>query len=98
MLREELLQIILPEDHAVARIPVDEPNIRGGLAHVRAGYPQPILGILHLQLPRDGTGILYASEQINDLLARGVDGIHLYTMNHPCVTRRIWANVQDLFA
>ncbi len=43
-------------------------------------------------------GILYASEQINDLLARGVDGIHLYTMNHPCVTRRIWANVQDLFA
>lgn len=43
-------------------------------------------------------GILYASEQINDLLARGVDGIHLYTMNHPCVTRRIWTNVQDLFA
>ncbi len=39
-----------------------------------------------------------ASEQINDLLARGVDGIHLYTMNHPCVTRRIWTNVQDLFA
>lgn len=43
-------------------------------------------------------GIIYASEQIADLVARGVDGIHLYTMNHPGVTRRIWANVKGLFA
>ena len=42
--------------------------------------------------------IMCFNHSINDLLARGVDGIHLYTMNHPCVTRRIWANVQDLFA
>ena len=28
-------------------------------------------------------GIAYASEQICDLAARGVDGVHLYTMNHP---------------
>lgn len=42
-------------------------------------------------------GIIYASEQIADLVARGVDGIHLYTMNHPGVTRRIWANVKGLF-
>ncbi len=42
-------------------------------------------------------GIIYASEQIADLVARGVDGIHLYTMNHPGVTRRIWNNVRGLF-
>ena len=42
-------------------------------------------------------GIIYASEQIADLVARGVDGIHLYTMNHPGVTRRIWQNVQGLY-
>lgn len=36
-------------------------------------------------------GIAYASEQICDLAARGVDGVHLYTMNHPCVSRRIWS-------
>ena len=42
-------------------------------------------------------GIIYASEQIADLVARGVDGIHLYTMNHPGVTRRIWQNVRGLF-
>ena len=42
-------------------------------------------------------GINYASEQITDLVAHGVDGIHLYTMNHPAGTRRIWQNVGPLF-
>nr|MDK6328541.1 methylenetetrahydrofolate reductase [Alloscardovia omnicolens] len=42
-------------------------------------------------------GVLYASQQIADLVSRGVDGVHLYTMNHPCTTRRIWANVSALF-
>ena len=27
----------------------------------------------------------------------GVDGVHLYTMNHPCVSRRIWSNVKPFF-
>ena len=43
-------------------------------------------------------GELYASEQISDLVAHGVDGIHLYSMNKPAATRRIWNNVQTLFA
>ncbi|BDR53087.1 methylenetetrahydrofolate reductase [Bombiscardovia nodaiensis] len=42
-------------------------------------------------------GIAYASEQIADLVAQGADGIHLYSMNHPVVTRRIWRNVRALF-
>lgn len=42
-------------------------------------------------------GINYASGQITDLVAHGVDGIHLYTMNHPGGTRRIWQNVGPLF-
>ena len=42
-------------------------------------------------------GIAYASEQICDLVVRGVDGVHLYTMNHPCVSRRIWSNVKPFF-
>lgn len=41
--------------------------------------------------------IAYASEQICELVARGVDGVHLYTMNHPCVSRRIWSNVKPFF-
>ena len=39
-----------------------------------------------------------ASRQITDLVAQGVDGIHLYTMNRPAITRRIWANTRGLFA
>ena len=42
-------------------------------------------------------GITYASQQIADLVASGVDGIHLYTMNRPATTRRIWRNVASLF-
>ncbi|MDD6461473.1 MAG: methylenetetrahydrofolate reductase [NAD(P)H] [Bifidobacteriaceae bacterium] len=42
-------------------------------------------------------GIVYASQQISDLVAQGVQGVHLYTMNHPGITRRIWQNVGDLF-
>lgn len=42
-------------------------------------------------------GIIYASEQIADLVAHGVDGVHLYTMNRPALARHIWANVEPLF-
>jgi 5,10-methylenetetrahydrofolate reductase len=42
-------------------------------------------------------GIAYASEQIRDSAARGVDGVHLYTMNDPCVSRRMWSNVKPFF-
>lgn len=40
-------------------------------------------------------GIAYSSEQILDLIARGVDGIHLYTMNQVDVVRRIDANIRS---
>ncbi len=41
-------------------------------------------------------GIAYAIEQIVDLLANGVDGIHLYTMNNPYVARKISEAVVSL--
>lgn len=41
-------------------------------------------------------GIAYAVEQIVDLLANGVDGIHLYTMNNPYVARKISEAVVSL--
>jgi methylenetetrahydrofolate reductase (NADPH) len=43
-------------------------------------------------------GIVYASEQIVELVSAGVDGVHLYSMNHPKVVRRIWNNTSSLFA
>ncbi|WP_347712556.1 methylenetetrahydrofolate reductase [NAD(P)H] [uncultured Fretibacterium sp.] len=41
-------------------------------------------------------GIAYATEQIVDLLARGVDGIHLYTMNQADVIRHIDENIRGI--
>ena len=38
-------------------------------------------------------GIAYAVDQIIDLAANGVDGIHLYTMNNPYIARKISESV-----
>lgn len=38
-------------------------------------------------------GIAYAADQIIDLAANGVDGIHLYTMNNPYVAKKISESV-----
>ncbi len=41
-------------------------------------------------------GIFYATEQIIDLIANGVRGIHLYTMNNPVVARKISINMANI--
>lgn len=41
-------------------------------------------------------GIAYAVDQIIDLVAQGVDGIHLYTMNNPYIARKISENIEKV--
>lgn len=41
-------------------------------------------------------GIAYATEQIIDLIANGVEHIHIYTMNKPDVAASIMANLSDI--
>ena len=41
-------------------------------------------------------GIAYATEQIIDLIANGVKGIHIYTMNKPDVAASIQRNLSDI--
>lgn len=43
-------------------------------------------------------GIAYAIDQIVDLLAQDVDGIHLYTMNNPYIAYKIYAAISSLLA
>ena len=43
-------------------------------------------------------GIAYAVDQIVDLMAQGVDGIHLYTMNNPYIAKKIYAAISTLLA
>ena len=42
-------------------------------------------------------GIMYATEQIIDLYANGVNHVHLYTMNRPDIAREIFANLSEIF-
>ena len=58
-----------------------------------ASLPRKLTRILarygdHPQAMREA-GIAYAIDQISDLIAAGVDGIHLYTMNNPQVAQQI---------
>ena len=41
-------------------------------------------------------GIAYATEQIIDLIANGVNGIHVYSMNKPDVAGKIRENLSDI--
>ncbi len=43
-------------------------------------------------------GIVFAMEQIVDLIANGVKGIHIYTMNNPYVARRIMLYLHNIFS
>ncbi|MBQ4165482.1 MAG: methylenetetrahydrofolate reductase, partial [Oscillospiraceae bacterium] len=40
--------------------------------------------------------IAYAVDQIVDLVANGVDGIHLYTMNNPYIARKISESIEKV--
>ena len=41
-------------------------------------------------------GVAYAAEQIIDLLANGVDHVHIYTMNKPEIAGSIMANLSEI--
>lgn len=41
-------------------------------------------------------GMAYAIDQISDLIAGGVDGIHLYTMNNPAVAQQISDSIRSI--
>ncbi len=43
-------------------------------------------------------GIAYAVDQIVDLIAQDVEGIHLYTMNNPYIAQKIYAAISTLLA
>lgn len=50
----------------------------------------------HNPLAMRDAGIAYAIDQIVDLIAHGVDGIHLYTMNNPYIAKRIYEAIHNL--
>ena len=41
-------------------------------------------------------GIAYATEQIIDLFANGINAVHVYSMNKPDVAQKIQANLSEI--
>ena len=41
-------------------------------------------------------GIAYATDQIIDLLANGIENIHIYSMNKPEVAKAIMMNLKEI--
>lgn len=66
----------------------------------KANIPQKLIRILdkfeHNAEALKDAGIAYATEQIIELLANNIDGIHIYTMNKPQVTKYIVQNLESL--
>lgn len=50
----------------------------------------------HNSMAMREAGVAYATNQIIDLLGRGVDGIHIYSMNQADITRRIVENLRGV--
>ena len=65
-----------------------------------ASVPEKVQNIIkaygHNSMAMKEAGIAYATAQIVDLLANGVDGIHLYTMNQPDIAKRISENIRGI--
>ena len=79
---------------------LSQNSIRRMVSMCGASMPRKLTRILakygdHPEALREA-GIAYAIDQISDLIAGGVDGIHLYTMNNPDVARQIASSISAI--
>ena len=65
-------------------------------ASIPYGLRRMIEAYGHNSMAMKEAGIAYATAQIVDLLANGVEGIHLYTMNQPDIAKRIAESVRGI--
>lgn len=79
---------------------INRKSIEKMLRLSNAAMPKKLARILdkfeNNQQALKDAGIAYATDQIIDLLANGIDGIHLYTMNKPQIARDITRNVHSM--
>lgn len=79
---------------------LSQNSIRRMVSMCGASLPRKLTRILgrygdHPEALKEA-GIAYAIDQISDLIAGGVDGVHLYTMNNPAVARQIAGSISSI--
>ena len=98
--------------YKLRRSGIDIPVIAGIMPVTNASQIKRIMSLSGSQLPDrfraiidrfagnpaavKQAGIAYATEQIIDLLANGVDHVHIYTMNKPEIAGSIMANLSEI--
>lgn len=92
---------------------IDVPVLAGIMPITAAGQIRRIADLSGAKLPRTLTdmvprfgdnkeamfdaGLTFAEHQMADLAARGIDGVHVYTMNKPAIAERIVSDIGSLF-
>ncbi|CDG36221.1 5,10-methylenetetrahydrofolate reductase [Acetivibrio thermocellus BC1] len=99
MERAAIAGINIPIEAGIMPV-VNKKQIERIVALCRVNLPKKFLAIMNRyennpEALRDA-GIAYAVDQIIDLIAQGVDGIHLYTMNNPYIAHRIYEAINTL--
>lgn len=99
MERAAIAGINIPIEAGIMPV-VNKKQIERIVTLCRVNLPKKFLAIMNRyennpEALRDA-GIAYAVDQIIDLIAQGVDGIHLYTMNNPYIAHRIYEAINTL--
>ncbi len=97
--RCQLAGIDVPIEAGIMPV-LSQSSIRRMVSMCGASLPAKLTRILarygdHPEALREA-GVAYAIDQISDLIAGGVDGIHLYTMNNPDVARQIAGSISSI--
>ncbi len=78
----------------------NKSQIERMVAQCGAGIPARLSKLLQRfgddPVAMQDAGIAYATEQIMDLIADGVDGVHIYTMNKAEIAEKIVSNIQSM--
>lgn len=98
--------------YKLRRAGIDVPVVAGIMPVTNAKQIQRIMSLSGSKLPArfraiidrfaaddaamKQAGVAYAAEQIIDLLANGVDHVHIYTMNKPEIAGSIMANLSEI--
>lgn len=97
--RARIAGITVPIEAGIMPI-VNKKQIERMVSLCGASLPQKFVKMLnrydgHPEALREAS-IAYAVNQIIDLIANGVDGIHLYTMNNPYIARKICESISSI--
>ncbi len=97
--RCQLAGIDVPIEAGIMPV-LSQNSIRRMVSMCGASLPAKLTRILarygdHPEALREA-GVAYAIDQISDLIAGGVEGIHLYTMNNPDVARQIAGSISSI--